>query len=653
MNKSYFFSLLLGIIVSTSAFAQMEQHSLSYDISHMTASEQCAHAKQQLYGKMEYNFSYPGQNIDVLYHRMNWYINPSISYIRGSVFTLFKTLADSVGEITFELDTAMTVDSVLYHGQPITFADSGAYLLNLYLPSVLANQTVDSVEVFYQGAPDVGGGFGSFIQSTHNGSPIIWTLSEPYGAKAWWPGENNLSDKIDSLDVYVHTQNGQRVASNGVLVSTINEPGGKVFHWKHRYPIATYLVAIAVTNYVAFSNYAPISSGVVKILNYIYPEDSAQVATQTPDVITSIQLYSRLFIDYPFINEKYGHAQFGWGGGMEHQTMSFMGGFSHSLTAHELAHQWFGDMVTCASWHDIWLNEGFATYLTGLTYENMPGTPWWNRWKQQNSSYVMREPAGSVYCDDTTSVNRIFNSRLSYSKGAYVLHMLRWVCGDSAFFAGIRNYLLDSNLTYGYAHTSDLKAHLEASSGLNLTTFFNNWYYGQGYPIYQVNTYQANADSISITLNQTTSDSSVSFFEMPVPIRLKGALLDTIVVLPNSFSGQQFSVKVNCFIDTVEFDPDIHLIAMSSVSTNVGIDRPYNQHDLKIIPNPVVGNTIIDSKEKIINIEIYALSGQKIQEFKSVNANQFNINLSNYVTGIYFLRIKTLQQVFLRKIIKE
>ena len=644
---------LISILMNTSSFAQLEVHDIAHDILHQTDVMTCSHSKQQLFSSTKAAAPFAGQNIDIKYHRMDWTINPAVNYIKGSVFTLFETTESNVDTITFELDVTLTIDSIIYHGQIISYTKSGSYSLNLLLPSPLANQVLDSVQIFYQGTPGLGVGFGSFVQDYHSGAPIIWTLSEPYGAAEWWPNKNDLSDKIDSLDVYIHTPAGNRAASNGLLVAESVESTGKLYHWRHRHPIATYLVAFAVTNYAVYSDFATITSGVVEVLNYIYPEDSASASAQTPAVINSIQLYSNLFIDYPFLDEKYGHAQFGWGGGMEHQTMSFMGGFSHSLMAHELAHQWFGDMVTCGSWGDIWLNEGFATYLTGLTYEHMPGTPWWENWKEQTMDHVKNSPDGSVYCDDTTNVNRIFSSRLSYSKGAYVLHMLRWVTGDSAFFAGITNYLNDANLSYGYAHTSDLQAHLEASSGLNLTEFLADWFYGQGYPTYNVTTFQNTADSIKITLDQTTSNSTVSFYEMPVPIRLKGPQIDTIVVLNHTFSGQQFMIAVNSFIDTVKFDPQTWLIADANVSQIVGLANHQENSSLRIFPNPTSSSTMIRSDEIMHEIIILDLSGREIERITNVDSHEYIVNLANYVTGMYLLRIKTNQQIFQRKIIKE
>jgi len=646
--------LLLNIAQTLSA-QQFDAQTFS-DVLNQRDIIECSHIKQQmLLKKLNGNQSFAGQNINITYTRMMWNINPAIKYISGNITPYFITL-ETLHQVSFEKDTNLIVDSVIYHNQSLSFSDSADYLMNIYFPSSLAMGTTDSLSIFYHGVPS-SSGFGSFIQTTHAGAPIIWTLSEPYGAREWWPCKNNLSDKIDSIDVYVSCPNGNRAASNGLLVSESHGASTSVYHWKHRYPIATYLVAIAVTNYTHYSDYAQIAGGTVEVLNYVYPEDSAYAKSHTPNVISSIQLYSQLFIDYPFINEKYGHAQFGWGGGMEHQTMSFMGGFSHPLMAHELAHQWFGDMVTCSSWHDIWLNEGFATYLTGLTYEAVPSLPYWETWKRQTINDIISKPGGSVYCDDTTSVGRIFNSRLSYSKGAYVLHMLRWVCDDSAFFAGIRNYLQDANLSYGYAYTSDLKQHLETSSGLNLTEFFNDWYYGQGYPIYDLTANQKSATELEIKLDQTQSHTSVSFYEMPVPIRLYFSDgTDTTYVLNNTSSGQIFKLTTKDFPDSLAFDPDRHLVCEHNIiSSNVGIKSVKENTGIFVFPNPTNNMVHISSDNQAIQeVEIIDIQGRILENiFPKGESKKVEINLSKYVTGNYFLRIKTRESIYIRNILKQ
>jgi aminopeptidase N len=652
MKRSYLF-LITFILLATSLVAQINTNEIQQQWDIQQCSKSRIHHHQNL--SKAGNSTFAGANMDIQYHRIHWFIEPSQRFISGSVFTRFKITQGPTKIINFELESVMTVDSVLYHGQNISFADSLPYLVNLYFPNPLATGAVDSVEVFYHGVPPSGTGFGSFEQTQHNNSPIVWTLSEPYGAREWWPSKNALSDKIDSLDIYVHMPQGNRAASNGKLVeSYLDYNGLQVNHWKHSHPIATYLVAIAVTNYAAYSHQAVLNSGkTVDVLNYVYPEDSAAWASATGGVVNSIKLYSDLFIDYPFHDEKYGHAQFGWGGGMEHQTMSFMGGNSHSLMAHELAHQWFGDMVTLGSWHDIWLNEGFATYLTGLTYENAPGTPWWNQWKSETRNHVMSAPGGSVYCDDTTNVSRIFSSRLSYSKGAYVLHMLRWVVGDDAFFQGVKNYLNDTSISFKYARTQQLKQHIENTSGMNLTEFFNDWYYGQGYPTYQITAYQPVWDTVYVTLTQSTSHSSVSFFEMPVPIRIGSPQSDTLIVLNHTQNGQVFAIPVDFWMQSFEFDPDMHLVAQANLQTNVGIQTQDQPNEIAVFPNPFVNQLFVYAPKPIEWIQILDITGKEILSTGFLNEGTHLLNLPSNVTGFLFLRMSSDGCLITKKVIKN
>src|SRR5690606_10487545 len=196
-------------------------------------------------------------------------------------------------------------------------------------------------------------------------------------------------------------------------------------------------------------------------LNYVYPENLTNAQMRTQAIHGMFDVVNDVAGVYPYISGKYGHMECNWGGGMEHTTMSLMGGVDVGLMAHELAHQWFGDMIACASWVDIWLNEGFASYLTGLVRaRNYPNS--WMQWRVANKNLVLSQPGGSVKVNDTTDQNRIFDSRLTYSKGGYILHQLRWILGDEDFFQAVYNYAHDPALRHNYATTPDLIAHFEA-----------------------------------------------------------------------------------------------------------------------------------------------------------------------------------------------
>lgn len=421
------------------------------------------------------NFTAFSQNYDydVTHYTLNLKVNPAIYFIKGNVIITLKT-TKITESIAIDLTKKLQVDSIICNEANITFNHNEDIIKVNFTSEIPANSTI-SLNIYYHGEPN-SNSFGSFNTSTHNGIPIMWTLSEPYGASDWWPCKNTLNDKADSIDLYITTPKQYSVASNGLRISeNIIGDSVKITHWKHKYPITAYLIAFAVTNYSTYYDYATIGDSVtIPIMEMVYPEDSARLRKITPLIVPVIQFYSKKFGVYPFYKEKYGQAEFPWGGGMEHQTMTFIGVFNHSLMAHELAHHWFGDYITCGSWQEIWLNEGFAVFLEGLTAEAGLAPYSFEDWKIKNISGALENPSGSVFVEDTSNTRRIFSHSLTYMKGGFILQMLRKVVGDSAFFAGVRNYLNDSTLAYGYSHVSDLKKHIETAADTDLTEFFND-----------------------------------------------------------------------------------------------------------------------------------------------------------------------------------
>ncbi len=311
----------------------------------------------------------PGQEgFDVKYYKLDLKINAIAQGLDGSVTMLAKSLVNNLNAITLDFADPMKVDSVYSGGMRVQNVTQQASLVSIGLDRGYSIGDLFIVIVYYHGSP-VSEGFGTFSFSSNNGSPWIWSLSEPYGAKDWWPCKDHPGDKADSLDVWVTCDSSLKVGSEGKLVAVVNNGDGTKTHkWQHRYPIATYLVSIAIADYYEVSGwfkYTPKDS--MLVLNYAL--DKSGASNSLGYTVAMLGIYSDLFGLYPFINEKYGHAQFGWGGGMEHQTMTSLGGFSESLIAHEMAHQWFGDMITTRTWPHVWLNEGFATYCVALYFE--------------------------------------------------------------------------------------------------------------------------------------------------------------------------------------------------------------------------------------------------------------------------------------------
>jgi aminopeptidase N len=622
--------ILLLIVTSTGLFAQQE--SFVTNLQLISESEKSAYQKlKQPHAPLIVN------NYDLKYHRFFLFTDPAKAYISGSVTSFFVSSQAGMNSIQFELNATMSADSAFHKGKKSGLSHSGN-VITISFNEITPEGTLDSVTVYYHGNPTTSG-FGSFGNEIHAGAPGMWTLSEPYGASDWWPSKNDLTDKIDSLDMFVVTPKGNHVASNGLLISeTPFVTNSTLAHWKHRYPIVSYLIAIASTNYARFSDYLVTGTDSLEVLNYVYPEDSAQLRFGAATVIPCIALFEELFAPYPFRAEKYGHAQFGWGGGMEHQTMTFLGkaAFNAEVVAHELAHQWFGDMITCGSWHDIWLNEGFATYSAGLRYEFIDQF-YWQRWKSLTISNICRKPDGSVYCDDTTSVNRIFDGRLSYSKGAMLLHMLRWVIGDDNFFKGMKSYVNDPGLKHGFALSADFVSHMEAASGRSLTGFFADWLYGEGYPTYTIAVQPLPDYTISVSINQSQSDASVSFFELPVPVRFYGQGRDTLIVFNHTFSGEIFYTNPGFAIDSMKFDPDLWLV---SANNTISLALPAGK-TFTLLPNPASDFLYLQHNlDEIHSMEIITMDG-KTEPAQVAGEQKYllKINTQHLKSGMYLLRI--------------
>ena len=577
---------------------------------------------------------------DVIYQRLNFTVDPAVNYISGSVFSSVKFLKDDVALVQFDLNDVMIVDSVKYNQKKIVFEHS-ANKVSVALPSLAVKNSIGSVGIFYHGVP-LQNGMGSFVASTHNTNPVIWTLSEPYGAKDWWPCKESLSDKIDSIDVYITCPQQYKAASNGKLVEDKVAGQNRTAHWSHRYPIATYLVGIAVTNYETYSDFLDLSNGgKIEVLNYVYPEYLTTAKSKSADILNILSFYNRKFMTYPFASEKYGHAQFGWGGGMEHQTMSFMTTLDFELVAHEMAHQWFGDYITLASWHDIWLNEGFATYLTGLTFENLLNGQYWQNWKNIQVSRITSSPDGSVYVADTTDVNRIFNGRLSYSKGAYLLHMLRWEMGDSLFFKGLKNYLKDPEIANGFARQEKLVKHMEAVADTSFTEFFKDWYYGEGYPIYRLTYYTDYGDygKQKLRISQSSSNSSVNFFEMHIPVRIWKDGKYSDLRLYNTSQNQEYVISATK-VDRIEFDPDKWLIAKADI-----VDAVMNVSeiaDIQVIPENESKSIriLLPENSGKGKIRIVDLSGRIVKNCE-LFGNDSKITTSDLRSGLYLVEVKS------------
>lgn len=593
------------------------------------------------------------QNYDITYHELRFTVDPAVYNIEGEVTTTFTALED-LNSVFFDLTDVLTVSSVMMGATSLTFTQYASEELEINFPSTITNGSSVTLTITYSGAPDTDEA--AFTASTHNGTPVIFTLSEPFGARDWWPCKQDLNDKIDNIDVYITCPTGYIGVSNGLLQSETTNMGMVTRHFQHNYPIPAYLISINVTNYVTYNIQAGLgtpASPFFPINNYLYPEnDNSSVHAQIDVTAPIMNVFEDKFGPYPYRNEQYGHVQFGWGGGMEHATMSSMVSFPRSLIAHELGHQWFGNRVTCGTWKDIWLNEGLTEYTAGIVVEELDGAASFVSWKNSKINNITSQTGGALYLTDAEAlnVNRIFSGRLSYNKGSMVTHMLRWVMGDTNFYQALQNYLTDPGLSYAYAITSDLQSHVEAVHGASLNEFFNDWVYNQGYPSYDITVGNWGAGQAKIIVNQTQSHPSVSYFEMPLEIRLRdsgGTIHD--VVVNNTYDGEEFIVSVPFVVDSAEFDPNKHIISRNNNMT-LGNDAFELDKVIGLYPNPTNDILQIKLPSSIIleKAEIYNNLGQLV-----LTSSLNKISTINLSEGVYSIKIKTSEGLIHKSFIKK
>ncbi|NUM32695.1 MAG: T9SS type A sorting domain-containing protein [Bacteroidetes bacterium] len=644
----YFFRIFITQLFFLSAFDAFSQNNSEQIINN---------EKKQLESKIQYKKSLLTESYEVVYNKLEFDLQLHNHYLYGKITTCFKPLMPAFNIIQFDAEDYLKVDSVIYKNKKMNFYHSNKQL-TVQLTNSIAIGKLDTVIVFYQANPGLNNPYKSFVFDAHNinnTQPIAWTLSQPYGAKGWWICKESLSDKIDSLDVFIKVKKGFTAVSNGILISkeSVND-SQIVFHWKHRYPIATYLIALAATNYILYKDYVIYPNGDSLVIeNYVYPESEADARAKTLQTVKIIKLFDSLFGKYPFSKEKYGHAQFGVSGGMEHQTISFMGSFNFDLIAHELAHQWFGDATTCGSWHDLWLNEGFATYSNMLCYENFNSKKDFISKMDDLNIQITGLPYGSVYAKDTVNTSKLFDGRMRYSKGAFLLHLLRWKTGDKAFFEGIRNYLNNPQCKFGFGTTEILKNELEKSSGFNLNEFFNDWFLGEGHPEYDI-IWSYKSGILSIRIKQKPSHESVSFFNIPLQFLVSGINGDTVLVFEPISRDNTFTAKIDFLPTKLNFDPNKWVLCRYNVTQQINDNLP----EVSIFPNPTLDLlNVYNYKSVILKIEVYDIEGKKIlnSDFEQDNNKQSfqSLDVSFLKSGLYFSKIKTSNGLFTLKFIKK
>lgn len=605
-------------------------------------------------------------NFDASYYHIDLDIRLDPNRLIGHNRIVGRVTNQSLSTLRLDFGTGyLQVDSLTVDGEgsaaDYTHRDD---VLSIPLSRTYGPSEHVRLDVYYSGSPSrpdpgsfaLGEDYAFVFDSTATGQPNIWTLSEPYGAREWWPGKDHPSDKADSARVTVTVPKPLRVGSNGLLESTSETDSTNTFTWHSRYPIAPYLISIAAADYtVETQTYVrpdslaeTYGSLELPILHYGF---SSTIIDRWKRVGEMFPIFEYWFGPYPFPEEKYGHAQFTWGGGMEHQTMSSMGASNPGLIAHELAHMWYGDLITLQTWPHLWLNEGFATYGELLywqaqddqtTYETV-FERYWNRAKKAT---------GSLIVQDTTSLSNLFDGNRVYAKGGIVLHMLRNVVGDETFREILRAYSDTEPLRYGNASTSDFQTVVENTAGQELDYFFEQWIYGAGYPEYSMQWTATPSNGKFFVTAIIHQEQSEPVFEMPVRLTAETSAGPVEHTVFNDTRDDTVRFSLEERPTNLLFDPERALLRDTQVPVRKlpadEFEVPGNLSIDAFFPNPTRGRattTLALPREEHVRVDIIDTVGRRIQRVtdETIPAGYHSIplELGELAGGMYFVRLRT------------
>mgnify|MGYP001627199948 CR=1 FL=1 len=607
----------------------------------------CKHPSQQqrLFNQLRHSQSttnlFKGH---ILKQKLHLNLDPTIRYISG--FVDYSLLwANQVPVFRIDIGDAIKDSSRLAGNTAVVLLNrpgtptvvSFPNQLEISLPFALNPNDTLQFRIYFQGEPyDDGNSFGSFRTATHgpNNSPVLWTLSQPYGAKDWWPNFQVLGQKADTTEMIITTPPGYYAGGMGLLQNIDSSGSSWIHHWQHNYPCPPYLIGTAVSDYWVYDQKIAVNNGLdsIAVLNYLYAEDSVSWKIMLDgNLPPMLQLFTELFGEYPFINEKYGHMQISNGdGGMEHNTMSSMGSYDYSLMAHELAHMWFGNKITCLSWQDIWINEGFASWMTGLTLERLLDNGyWWEPWKRLQRESALSSQNHKVFKQDTNNVAALFQNRSTYHKASMVIHQLRYQLGDSALFAGVYNYITDPNLAYGFATTQSIKNHLEFACNCNLTTYFDQWIYNSAHPEYRIS-WSAKNQGISLFIEDLGALSPAGGFDLDLPFRVFSANGDSVELRITERGNTIYAFRELPFVPVrVVFDPEIQVLAEL-----ISLERAAETLQVQHISGATSARVVFpaDWEGKLNRLELYDLLGRRLYVVEGEKP-LFSLDLPYYLLG--------------------
>jgi aminopeptidase N len=605
-------------------------------------------------------------------------------YYSGKNEILLKIDSANVTNIILNAGS-LRIDSVLMNGQSkVNFTQPQNEEFSVALPAAPAQGSELNLHVYYTYIGMINNGFYLYAKAEEDPMSndiveerLAYTMSEPFDARHWMPCNDHPYDKAKAT-IRVRVPEGFLVSSNGLLKSQTTTAGMTTFEWSDTTQITTYLMVANASKFATYSEwYKRISnpSDSIEVKYYVWPKDyentevgngSYNARNAFKNTIRMMEWYSTILTEYPFV--KYGMTAvqpFNFGG-MEHQTMTtvhrdWLRGADAGI-AHELMHQWTGDLVTCATFKDLWLNEGGATWGEALWNEEWGGKEWYTRtMNSKKGAYLNGSQSHEIPIYDAGSSVNIFSFPLTYVKPAWVYHMLRSMLGDDVFFPAFKAYL--NEFAYTSIETEDMVKFFEKqvpNPPVPFRTFFNQWIYQAGHPKYRMDasskTNGAGGFIASITLRQIQfGNNTPEVFVMPVKITFKSTTGEEVThTILNDQRLQMSEFALSFAPDSVLLDRNDEILCEKSVfvSATAINDEPgiARQDSYSMFPNPVkagevatIDYTVYNSKA--VKIEVVNSIGQTIEVLKEgvVHPGKYPLQYRTDAlsSGVYSLRISS------------
>ncbi len=606
---------------------------------------------------------------DVLHYTLDMAINDSTQYLAGTVTITLKSLADDLQSVDINADPILSISSMAQPGLGGAPWSRSGDVLSVELAEALFCGDTTSIEIDFGGYAADAPNPGIFFRN-YEGMPVIYSLSEPWSARSWWPCKDYPDDKA-TFDLYFSVPSYLTAASNGDYLGYTEEVHwGRTFRryaWRENNQMATYLASISAGDYVRLDDYWEYAPGEsMLITDYVQPSKVAAAEEDLDIAVPALDFLSSIYGLYPFHQEKYGVALCNIGGGMEHQTLTSYGigmvrgdHYYDWIYIHELGHQWFGNLITCEGWEDIWLNEGWASYTEALWFEHLGGSP------ALKSNMLKKDTQsswnGPVYRDPGVNDPNYFFDLVVYHKAAWILHMFRHIAGDAAFFDMIQGYTSDARFRFSTANTEQFIQVCEDCYGGPLDWFFDPWLHRTDRPDYNWS-WKCYAQGLDTLLSIGVTQQQSYPYTMPVDFRITTAYGKSDTTLWIDQREESFLIPVGTAVTSVELDPDAWVLCYKSggvTDTNLPPVTYLSQN----YPNPFNPATTIEfgiEEPTKVKITVYDAAGRlvKILADRVYSAGSHRVTWNGtgskgnrMSSGLYFYRMESGNAVITKKMV--